>query len=71
MIIRFGGRRGELFEVNVFEADPEASQFFSETLDRWKKANSYPGLTDAELPAGATFVDRIVVPLAEDCRRVF
>lgn len=71
VIIRFGGRKGELFEVNVYETDEEGSEFFSTTLDRWKKELSYPGLTDAELPAGARLVDRIVVPLGEDCRRVF
>lgn len=71
VIIRFGGRKGELFEVNVFETDREASSFFSGTIAQWKDSGSYPGLTEGDLPMGATLIDRIVVPLGEDCRRVF
>ena len=71
VITRLGGRRGEIFELNVFEADTLASEFFSATLEDWKDALSYPGLTDSELPEGARLVERISVPLSEDCRGVF
>ena len=71
VITRFGGRRGEIFELNVFEADSTASDFFSATIQGWKDELSYPGLSDAEIPKGASLVERISVPLAGDCRGVF
>ena len=71
VITRFGGDMGESFEIIVYEADSTASQFFSSTIQVWKDMNSYPGLTDEELPEGATEVDRIVVSLKENCRGVF
>ncbi len=71
VITRFGGRKGEIFEINVFEADSLTSAFFSATIQRWKEDLSYPGLADADIPEGASLVERIAVPLAGDCRGVF
>ena len=71
VITRFGGDMGESFDVIAYEADPVASQFFSDTIEDWKEALNYPGLEEAELPAGITEVDRITVKLAENCRGVF
>jgi hypothetical protein len=71
VITRFGGDEGESYEIIVYEADSTASQYFSSTIQAWKDMNSYPGLTDEELPKGATEVDRIVVTLKENCRGVF
>ncbi len=71
VITRFGGSEGEVFELNVYEADSEASTFFSRTILDWKNALSYPGLTEDELPAGAELVERIAVSLEGNCRGVF
>lgn len=71
VISRFGGDKGESYDIIVYEADAIASDFFTQTIESWKEALSYPGLTLAELPAGATEVDRIVVSLKENCRGVF
>ena len=70
VITRFGGDKGELFDVIVYETDADASKFFSETIAKWKEANEYPGIEEADLPAGATEIERIVVPLLENCRGV-
>ena len=70
VITRFGGDKGESFEIIVYETDSSASQYFSSIIQNWKDANSYPGLTDEELPNGANEVDRIVVSLKENCRGV-
>ena len=71
VITRYGGSLDEPYEVIVFEADAAASAFFTATLEEWKEALFFPGLTDEEIPAGATEVDRITVTLAENCRGVF
>ena len=71
VITRFGGDKGELFEIIVYEADSSASQFFSSTIQHWKDSLSYPGLEFEELPSGANEVDRIVVSLKDNCRGVF
>lgn len=71
VITRFGGRKGEIFELNVYETDSSASSYFSTTIEDWKESLSYPGLTDAEIPKGASLVERISVPLIDDCRGVF
>lgn len=71
VITRFGGDKGESYDIIVYETSPEASQFFSATLHSWKEALSYPGLELEELPDGATEVDRITVSLEENCRGVF
>ena len=71
VITRFGGDKGESYDIIVYETTPEASQFFSATIQSWKEALSYPGLELEELPKGATEVDRITVSLEENCRGVF
>lgn len=71
VITRFGGDKGEVYDIIVYEADSTASQFFSSTIQSWKDALSYPGLEPEELPAGAIEVDRVVVTLKDNCRGVF
>jgi len=71
VITRFGGSEGEVFEVNVYEADAAASAFFSETIQSWKEVLSYPGLEENEIPATAKLVERIAVSLEGNCRGVF
>lgn len=71
VITRFGGDKGETFEIIVYEADPSASLFFSSTIQNWKDSLSYPGLEIEELPSGAMEVDRIFVTLRNNCRGVF
>ncbi len=70
VITRFGGDKGESYEIIVYETDEAASQFFSSTIENWKEALSYPGLELEEIPNGANEVDRIVVSLRENCRGV-
>jgi len=70
VITRFGGNKAESYEIIVYETDSSASLYFSSIIQNWKDANSYPGLTDEELPNGADEVDRIVVSLKENCRGV-
>ena len=71
VVTRFGGDLEEKYELIVYETDASASQFFSTTIQDWKNQESYPGLEDAELPEGATEVDRINVYLGKNCRGVF
>lgn len=71
VITRFGGDKGEPFDIIVYETDSTASQFFSTTIQNWKDSLAYPGLEPEELPSGATEVDRITVVLEGDCRGVF
>lgn len=71
VITRFGGSKDEDYELIVFETDTAASDFFSQTIDEWKSALSYPGLTLDEIPETAIEVDRITVRLRENCRGVF
>ncbi|MEM6782995.1 MAG: hypothetical protein AAF624_04590 [Bacteroidota bacterium] len=71
VVTRFGGDYKEEYELIAYEADSSASQFFSATIQDWKDQESYPGLEDADMPAGATEVDRIRVYLAKNCRGVF
>ena len=71
VITRFGGDKGELYELIVYETDAAASEFFSATIADWKEAESYPGLQLEELPTGATEVQRIDIYLQENCRGVF
>ena len=71
VITRFGGDKGEQYEIIVYETDASASQFFSSTIESWKELLSYPGLEPEELPKGANEVDRIVVSLIDNCRGVF
>jgi len=71
VITRFGGDKGESYELIVYETDLSASQYFSSTIANWKNSLSYPGLELEELPTGANEVDRIVVMLKDNCRGVF
>lgn len=71
VITRFGGSQDESYDLIVYEADASASQFFSDTIDEWKRNLSYPGLMLEEIPASAIEVDRITVSLQENCRGVF
>jgi hypothetical protein len=71
VITRFGGDKGETYDIVVYETDAAASQFFTSTIENWKEALSYPGLEPELLPAGAKELDRIVVSLIGNCRGVF
>ena len=71
VITRFGGDKGESFEIVVYETDSLASQYFSSTIQNWKESLSYPGLELEELPSDANEVERIVVSLKDNCRGVF
>ncbi len=71
VITRFGGDKGETYEIIVYETDTIASQFFSSTIKNWKESFTYPGLKLEELPAGAFEVDRINISLKDNCRGVF
>lgn len=70
VITRFGGDKGERYEIIIYEADSTASQFFSATIQNWKDMLSYPGLELNEIPSGANEVDRMSVYLKENCRGV-
>jgi hypothetical protein len=71
VVTRFGGDEGEQFVLFVFEADPQASAFFSKTIENWKASEAYIGLMESELPAGIKEIDRLNVILKGDCRGVF
>lgn len=71
VITRFGGDKGELFEISVYETDSSASQYFSSTIQNWKESLSFPGLELDEIPNGANEVERIVVSLKDNCKGVF
>ena len=71
VITRFGGDKGELYELIVYETDASASSFFSSTIADWKEAQSYPGLQLEDLPKGAIEIERIDIYLQENCRGVF
>jgi hypothetical protein len=71
VITRFGGDKGEHYELIVYETDSNTSQFFSATIQKWKDMQSYPGLELDEIPDGAREVDRLSVFLRENCRGVY
>ncbi|MCW5518512.1 hypothetical protein J1N09_01585 [Aureitalea sp. L0-47] len=71
VVTRFGGDKEEKYELIVYETDASASMFFSNTILEWKNKESYPGLEEADIPAGAMEVDRISVYLRKNCRGVF
>lgn len=71
VVTRFGGDLGEKYELIVFEADANASSFFSETIVKWNEQESYPGLEESEIPTGAVELDRINVFLNKNCRGIF
>lgn len=70
VITRFGGDKGESYELIVYETDATASDFFSATIQKWKDMRSYPGLELEEIPPGAKEVDRLIVYLEDNCRGV-
>lgn len=71
VITRFGGDALENYDIIVYETNENASAFFTQTIEEWKAALEYPGLTEDQIPAGAIEVDRITVSLIENCRGVF
>ena len=71
VVTRFGGDLGEAYDVIVYEADEEASKFFSDTIEQWKEAENYPGIELASMPKGAVEIERIKVYLGKNCRGVF
>lgn len=71
VVTRFGGDKGETFDLVVYETDSLASDFFSNTIADWKKTGEYEGLSTAVLPPGAKEIDRIQVTLKNDCRDIF
>lgn len=71
VVTRFGGDKGEAYDLIIYEADAAASSFFSTTIAQWKEADDYPGLQLAEMPTGAKEVERIQIFTRKNCRGVF
>ena len=71
VVTRFGGDKGEIYDLIVYEADSAASKFFSSTIEKWKEEDNYPGLELEELPSGGKEVDRIEIYSRKNCRGVF
>jgi len=71
VVTRFGGDKGEVYDLIIYEADSTASSFFSSTIAKWKDADDYPGLKLEEIPAGAKEVERLEIYSRKNCRGVF
>ena len=71
VVTRFGGDKGEAYDLIIYEADAAASSFFSETIAKWKEEDNYPGLQLEEMPPGALEVERLVIYTSKNCRGVF
>ena len=71
VVTRFGGDKGEAYDLIIYEADANASSFFSSTIAKWKEADDYPGLQLSEIPDGAKELDRITIYTRKNCRGVF
>lgn len=71
VVTRFGGDKGEAYDLIIYEADPDASSFFSSIIAKWKEEENYPGLQLDEIPSGAKEVDRIKIYTRKNCRGVF
>ncbi len=71
VVTRFGGDKGEAYDLIVYETDSAASSFFSNTIEKWKEADEYPGLKLEEMPLGATEVERLKIYSRKNCRGVF
>lgn len=71
VVTRFGGDKGEAYDLIIYEVDPAASSFFSSTIEKWKEADDYPGLKLEEIPAGAKEVERLKIYTRKNCRGVF
>ena len=61
VVTRFGGDKGEVYDLIIYEADSGASSFFSSTIEKWKKAEDYPGLKLEEMPQGAKELERLKI----------
>ena len=71
VVTRFGGDKGEVYDLIIYEADSTASSFFSSTIAKWKEADDYPGLQLSEIPKGANELERIEIYTRKNCRGVF
>lgn len=71
VVTRFGGDKGEAYDLIIYEADSTASSFFSSTIEKWKEADDYPGLKLEEIPTGAKEVERLKIYTRKNCRGVF
>ena len=71
VVTRFGGDKGEAYDLIIYEADTTASSFFSSTIAKWKEADDYPGLQLSEIPEGANELERIKIYTRKNCRGVF
>jgi len=71
VVTRFGGDKGEAYDLIIYEADSVASTFFSSTIATWKENEDYPGLQLEEIPAGAKEVERLKIYTRKNCRGVF
>ena len=71
VVTRFGGDKGEAYDLIIYEADNAASSFFSSTIEKWKEADDYPGLKLEEIPSGAKEVERLEIYSRKNCRGVF
>lgn len=71
VVTRFGGDKGEVYDLIVYEADSTASSFFSSTIEKWKEVDEYPGLKLEEMPAGAKEIERLEIYTRKNCRGVF
>jgi len=71
VVTRFGGDKGEAYDLIIYEANTVASAFFSSTLEKWKEEDNYPGLNLEEIPSGAKEVDKIIIYTRKNCRGVF
>ena len=71
VVTRFGGDKGEAYDLIIYEADSTASSFFSSTIEKWKETEEYPGLELKELPTGAKEVERLKIYSRKNCRGVF
>ena len=71
VVTRFGGDKGEAYDLIIYEADSTASSFFSSTIAKWKEADDYPGLKLEEIPAGAKEVERLEIYSRKNCRGIF
>ncbi|TMU57041.1 hypothetical protein [Flagellimonas algicola] len=71
VVTRFGGDKGEAYDLIIYEANAAASSFFSTTIANWKEKDEYPGLQLEEMPAGAKELERLVIYTSKNCRGVF
>src|SRR5210317_952633 len=71
VVTRFGGEKGEPYDLIIYEADSTSCAFFSATIAKWKEADDYPGLELKEIPDGAKEIERIKVYTRKNCRGVF